>query len=69
MEPSPGWVKQWHQQMPGLGKEGERGAEGSDLRTTQEMKELELLLSPPASAGAYIKFRHCSNPPAWSSCK
>lgn len=39
MEQIPGWIKQWHQQMPGLRKEGRRRDEGSDLGTTQEMKD------------------------------
>lgn len=39
MEQILGWIKQWHQQMPRLRKEGQSGDEGSDLGTTQEIKE------------------------------
>lgn len=39
MEQILGGLKQWHQQMPSLRKEGESGDEGSDLGTTQEIKD------------------------------
>lgn len=57
MEQIPGWIKQWHQQMPSWRKEGVRRDEGSALRTTQEMKDaylsccgvLQLRLVPPSN--------------------
>lgn len=64
MEQLLGWVQQWHQQMPGWRKEGESGDEGSDLGTTQEMKEAGAAAELGSLSWCLHQTRSCDDPPA-----